>query len=178
MLNKTRLWMGLILLGAVVALPVSSSAQTPVLLRMVVPASLTVTVDCDGLGGNLVTLAFNAVTKIGTGSCTTVTVSWLQASGTNLRTTATLNTALTAGIAIPAANHEVKISGNTFGDITAVTAFTALSAPINIWEEAVGAGEQNRSDNFSLDFQVDVSALFALEPGTYNGQVDLTAATF
>ena len=178
MFNNTRIWLGLALLGILSIAPATSWAQTPVLIQMVVPASLTVTVDCDGLGGNQATLAFNAVTKIGTGSCTTVTISWLQANGTNLRTTATLNTALTAGIVIPAANHEIKISGNTFGDTTAVTAFTALSAPINIWEEAVAAGEQNRSDTFSLDFLVDTSALLTREPGTHNGQVDLTVSTF
>lgn len=178
MMNKTRLMMGLALLGVLAVAPAISWAQTPVTLQMNIPASLTVTVDCDGIGGNQVVLAFNAVTKIGTGSCTTVNIDWLQTSGTNLRTTATLTTALAAGITIPAADHEIKISGNTFGDTTAVTVFTALSAPINIWEEAVAAGEQNRADAFSLDFRVDASALLNLEPGIYNGQVDLTVSTF
>ena len=182
-MKKNLLCVGLLGL-ALLAFPAASYAQAPVTINAIIAASLDITADCDGAAGTTVTLTWDPLTKFADGSCLFITVDWLQALGTNLRTTATLTAALTdAGIpaTIPAANHLLKIiaSGNAWnGDTTQVTAYTALSAPVNIWEEAVGASEQNRSDTFQVDFRMDASALADLNPGTYTGTVTLSVATF
>ena len=182
-MKKNLLCVGL--LGLVLlAFPAASYAQAPVTINAIIAASLDIVADCDGAAGTTVTLTWDPLTKFADGSCQFVTVSWLQAATTSLRTTATLTAALTdAGIpaTIPAANHFIKIiaSGNAWnGDITQATAYTPLSAPVNIWEELVGVGEQNQSDIFQVDFRMDASALVTLDPGTYTGTVTLSVATF
>lgn len=184
-MKGTKKGIRLALIGlALLALPATSFAQAPITLNAGIPASLAVAADCDGAGGTTVALVWDALTKVADGSCQFVTVSWLQVSATQMQTTATLTAALTdAAIpaTIPAANHLIKMvpSGNAFnGDISQVTAYTALSAPVNIWQELVGAGEQNRSDIFQVDFRMDGSTLFTLAPGTYPGTVTLTVSTF
>ena len=182
-MNKNLVRVGLLGL-ALLAFPAIASAQAPVTINAVITASLDIGADCDGASSTTVTLVWNGLTKFADGSCQFVTVSWLQAAGIQMRTTATLTAALTdAGIpaTIPAANHLVKIiaSGNAWnGDITQVTAYTALSAPVNIWEELVDLGDQNRSDIFQVDFRMDGSALATLDPGTYTGTVTLSVSTF
>lgn len=181
MFNKKKFLTGLVLLGALMVLPATSMAQltAPVTLSMVVPASVSVVADCDGGGSTTATLTFVVATKIGTGSCSNVTVSWLQAIGQTVRLNAALTTPMTDGVTpIPAASHFVKISGNTFGDTVAVTTFTALGSAVNIFEELIAGGEQNRSDTFSVDFQVNTSAVLALSPNTYTGTVTLTVSAF
>ncbi len=179
-MNKNLVRVGLLGL-ALLAFPAIASAQAPVTINAVITATLDVGADCDGASGTTVTLVWDGLTKFADGSCQFVTISWLQALGTNMRTTATLTAALTDVTTIPDANHLVKIiaSGNAWnGDIIQVTAYTALTSPVNIWEEAVGAGEQNRSDTFQVDFRMDASALTTLDPGTYTGTVTLSVATF
>lgn len=181
MFNKKILLTSLVLLGALVALPATSMAQltAPVTLNMIVPASVSVVADCDGGGGTTATLTFVVATKLGTGSCTNVTVSWVQAVGQTVQLEAALTTPMTDGTtSIPAANHFVKISGNTFGDTAAVTTFTTLSAAVNVFQELIAPGEQNRNDTFSVDFQVDTSTVLALSPNTYTGTVTLTVSAF
>ena len=183
MFNKKNILTGLVLLGTLVILPATSLAQAapdvviPITINMVVPDSLAFVANCDGGGGTTVTLIWNAGTLIGAGSCATVTVTWLQAIGADVRLAAVLTTPLTDGVTpILAANHSVKITGNAFGDIFSQTAFAAF--PVNLWQENIAGGQQNRNDAFSVDFQIDVSGQADFNPGNYTGTVTLTASVF
>ena len=181
-LNK-KLVLGTILVASLAVFPAESFGQADITLNMTPVASLSIAADCDGGGSTTVTLAWNGATKTGTGSCNGITVSWLQATLVNMRVTATLTAALTDGTStIPAADHSIKIvqSGNAWnGTLLAQTTYAALGAAVSLWEEDVDSGEQNRSDTFQVDFQVNGTNTTTLTPGNlYTGTVQLTVATF
>ena len=169
---------------ALLALPSISFAQVPITINAAIAASLDVAADCDGGGGTTVTLVWDGLTKVADGSCNFLTVSWLQATTTQMQVTATVTAALTDALipaTIPDANHEIKMvpSGNAWnGDLAQVTAYTSLAAPVNIWQEVVNAAEQNRSDSFQVDFRMNATTLTTLAPGNYTGTITLSVSTF
>ena len=163
--------------------PWQDLTQMPGTTRAITP-TIDVAADCDGLAGTTVSLLWDGVTQTADGSCQFVTVTWFQSANAQMQMTATLTNPLTdvsSSTVVPASSHLIKMvpSANAWnGDLLQATTYTSLAGPVDLWQELITTGEQNRSDTFQVDIRLDGNTAGALAPGNYTGTVLLTVSAF
>jgi hypothetical protein len=170
----------LVLAATMLALParaqVRNSAASPIALNAVLNQSLTVT-----LSGNAVNFTLAAGNANNPGSTTiTATTSWTltQTIGTvslfAYFTSATSALTDGAGHFIPSSSFQLSNNGGAFNPLTNTVPFGGANAGLPVsYTLILGNNQSSRTD--TMKFNINLSPLPTLAPGTYTGTLTIQA---